>query len=165
MTTNIKLCRVCRAELEPTSRVSFCSVKCRRKLKTNNELSKIHEKAGRRNKYRDPVVGLYQGKCAICGWQAAEPGSKDYKKLYLTNNGCEIHHILPVSKGGTDDISNLILLCPNHHKLSDLGLLDQSLLYQSAYAAAAKGASKRNADIKRSSDIVGNLLGGKQKYV
>lgn len=35
----------------------------------------------------------------------------------------EIHHILPRAKGGTDDLSNLIVLCPNHHSLADKGFL------------------------------------------
>lgn len=31
---------------------------------------------------------------------------------------CDIHHILPVSKGGTNDNSNLTYLCPNCHRLA-----------------------------------------------
>ncbi|RDJ35396.1 MAG: hypothetical protein DWQ19_11310 [Crenarchaeota archaeon] len=39
--------------------------------------------------------------CAICG----------YKK-----SRCDIHHIIPKSKGGSDDLDNLIIVCPNHHR-------------------------------------------------
>lgn len=42
----------------------------------------------------------------------------------------EIHHITPVSEGGTEEASNLILLCPNHHKQADLGILDRDYLRQ-----------------------------------
>ena len=41
--------------------------------------------------------------CFNCGW-------------VLTT--CDIHHIIPISKGGTDDNSNLTHLCPNCHRLA-----------------------------------------------
>lgn len=31
----------------------------------------------------------------------------------------EAHHVLPVAWGGTDDDTNLVLLCPNHHAVAD----------------------------------------------
>jgi len=31
-----------------------------------------------------------------------------------------VHHIVPVSLGGTDEIENLVLLCPNCHTLVHL---------------------------------------------
>ena len=40
----------------------------------------------------------------------------------------EIHHITPVQEGGTDEWNNIILLCPNHHKAADLGLIDREEL-------------------------------------
>lgn len=41
-------------------------------------------------------------KCSICGWNKAT---------------CDIHHILPKKCGGTDDNNNLIILCPNCHRM------------------------------------------------
>jgi hypothetical protein len=29
----------------------------------------------------------------------------------------EVHHLLPRSRGGNDDISNLAAVCPAHHRL------------------------------------------------
>ena len=55
---------------------------------------------------------LYQGKCAICGF----------------SDVIQVHHLVPRSVGGTDDAANLIVLCPNHHALMHLGLVDISKL-------------------------------------
>ena len=39
--------------------------------------------------------------CSICGWNQAS---------------CDIHHIIPKSKNGTDRMENLIVICPNCHR-------------------------------------------------
>jgi 5-methylcytosine-specific restriction endonuclease McrA len=36
----------------------------------------------------------------------------------------DVHHVTPRSKGGTDDLSNLLTLCPNHHRLAHRGIID-----------------------------------------
>lgn len=40
--------------------------------------------------------------CSICGWNEST---------------CDIHHIIPKSKGGTNDHNNLIIVCPNCHRI------------------------------------------------
>lgn len=50
---------------------------------------------------------MFGEKCFVCGFDEI----------------VEVHHILPKHKGGTDDIENLVLLCPNHHALADRGML------------------------------------------
>lgn len=45
----------------------------------------------------------YNGKCIVCQFDEI----------------VEVHHILPRYLGGTDDLDNLALLCPNHHALAD----------------------------------------------
>ncbi|WP_231699370.1 HNH endonuclease [Limnochorda pilosa] len=50
---------------------------------------------------------LYEGRCQLCGM---DPG----KRL-----GAEIsqaHHVVWLSRGGDDELENLVLLCPNHHR-------------------------------------------------
>lgn len=49
---------------------------------------------------------LYKGKCQICSW--------DPQKRY-GQNICQGHHLQWLSRGGEDDMKNLVLLCPNHH--------------------------------------------------
>lgn len=40
--------------------------------------------------------------CSICGWN---------------ESSCDIHHIIEKNMGGTNDVSNLIILCPNCHRI------------------------------------------------
>ena len=50
---------------------------------------------------------LYAGRCQICEWSSNE----DYGTEL-----CEAHHWHWLSRGGADDLRNLVLLCPNHHR-------------------------------------------------
>jgi predicted restriction endonuclease len=52
-------------------------------------------------------------KCFVCGWNEA-------------NN--DICHLTSVKKGGKEEIENMILLCPNHHRMLDRGLLEREEL-------------------------------------
>ncbi len=49
---------------------------------------------------------MYAGRCQICAF--------DPISVYGVNAACA-HHIHYLSRGGSDVIENLILLCPNHH--------------------------------------------------
>ena len=53
----------------------------------------------------------YQGQCAYHNAN----GQKCNQSTFL-----EIHHKKPVSQGGTNDVSNLVLLCKGHHKVVHL---------------------------------------------
>ena len=50
---------------------------------------------------------LYEGQCQICGWSP--------RKTYGTEL-CEAHHVRWLSRGGSDALTNLLLVCPNHHR-------------------------------------------------
>ena len=56
---------------------------------------------------RNRIYLRYQGQCA----HIDEHGLRCPQRRLL-----EIHHIQPVSEGGTNDIANLILLCQGHHR-------------------------------------------------
>lgn len=50
---------------------------------------------------------MYQGKCQICLW---DPRGSYGQPL------CEGHHIVWLSRGGNDELANMALICPNHHR-------------------------------------------------
>ena len=49
---------------------------------------------------------IYEGKCQLCGWNPMD----EYGHWL-----CHGHHIHWLSRGGEDDLKNLLLVCPNHH--------------------------------------------------
>lgn len=51
---------------------------------------------------------LYRGNCQLCGFN---PVSDFHVNI------CEAHHICYFSKSQNNNASNLIIVCPNHHKL------------------------------------------------
>lgn len=52
--------------------------------------------------------------CSICQWNAAS---------------CDIHHIIPKREGGTNDMSNLIVICPNCHRMAHEKIYSRELLF------------------------------------
>ena len=48
--------------------------------------------------------------CFECGWKVCP---------------CDLHHILPQSRGGDDSHTNLTYLCPNCHRMAHAGILTQ----------------------------------------
>lgn len=58
----------------------------------------------------------YKNKCQVCGFTFKQANGNLYS---------EVAHIEPISskKAGVDAPSNMIVLCPNHHKMLDLGTL------------------------------------------
>lgn len=98
--------------------------RCRRSREAKLSSTKISKRGYSIGMVKHKVITLYSGSCAICNWRATD------KLLTIRGNtfssfGCEIHHIEPVSKGGDESLSNLILLCPNHHKQADLGIVSK----------------------------------------
>lgn len=47
------------------------------------------------------VIRKHGNFCSVCGWDKAR---------------CDVHHIVPVSEGGKNIISNGLVLCPNCHR-------------------------------------------------
>lgn len=59
---------------------------------------------------------VYNNSCQICGEQITFINEISYS---------EVHHIQPFNKqhNGIDDKSNMIVLCPNHHQIFDMGII------------------------------------------
>lgn len=55
---------------------------------------------------KQQVLGLYGNRCYACG--------------FSIHTILRVHHRIPISLGGTDEIGNLVLLCPNCHTLVHL---------------------------------------------
>jgi HNH endonuclease len=62
------------------------------------------------------LKALYDNKCQICGFQIVRPDGHYYS---------EAAHVEPIStrKAGVDTPGNILILCPNHHKMLDYGLV------------------------------------------
>lgn len=68
-----------------------------------------HPVMGKSIEYNDNRLSLYSGQKGIC------PISK-----YVLNETSQIHHIIPISQGGTDEYKNLIMINQYIHRLIHL---------------------------------------------
>lgn len=65
------------------------------------------------------IKNIYENECQFCNFYISiktKNGTKRYS---------EAHHIIPLggSHNGEDDISNMIIVCPNHHVMLDYGVI------------------------------------------
>jgi 5-methylcytosine-specific restriction enzyme A len=58
--------------------------------------------------WTDWLRDRYDDRCQLCGWS----GKSSYQRLI-----CEAHHLQWLSRGGADELDNLVLVCPNHHRV------------------------------------------------
>jgi len=73
---------------------------CRRKVPVHQPKASSIKELSKRTAVK--IIKRSNLGCAICGWNDA---------------ACDIHHIIPRSAHGSDDHSNLVILCPNHHRV------------------------------------------------
>lgn len=68
--------------------------------------------SGKRRRFKKQIIDqlkeLYQGHCQICGKKPIDD---------IDVNICEAHHIDYFSHNHNNDASNIIIVCPNHHRL------------------------------------------------
>lgn len=68
----------------------------------------------RDQKVRDFVLKRANNRCEYCGEYGFQKPDKSY---YL-----ETHHIIALANDGCDKVSNVIALCPNHHREAHFGV-------------------------------------------
>jgi predicted restriction endonuclease len=56
--------------------------------------------------FRVMIRREFLDRCAICGWDEAPN---------------DVAHIVARKHGGSDALDNVVMLCPNHHRLFDTG--------------------------------------------
>lgn len=120
-----KTCPICGKEFTYKSHGGaerkYCSQTCARAKNATYFKKRISDNSHKGYLSKELIL-LYGGRCAICGWRATEELiTAKGRRQYAYGN--EIHHIIAVQDGGKASFDNLILLCPNHHKQADLGLL------------------------------------------
>jgi len=100
-------CIVCGCEFKSKSNhAKYCSNECRRNV--SRKRLKDRRRKGKDRYHRAEKVRRRFGElaCFVCGWE---------------ESSCDVHHVIPKRDGGSDDLSNLTILCPNHHRLADRG--------------------------------------------
>lgn len=96
----LKLCKICGREFNGQSRQLFCSGGCR--LENERQKMKIpeHEKPSSQLVIRFSVLKRDGFKCIYCG-----------RSPLHDNAVLEIEHVIPRSKGGTNEMNNLVAAC------------------------------------------------------
>jgi hypothetical protein len=91
------------SEEELESIINFSDSKAKIEMVTKSSAIRIYDTSIIHN-----LKKLYQGQCQICGSNPLDTLAVDI---------CEAHHIEPFSKTQNNDASNIIIVCPNHHRL------------------------------------------------
>ena len=100
-------CPWCGGEVK-NKRRRFCSDDCRHWFENVTVWNRGRDPYSLRIIYRDNFT------CQDCGEFRAM--INEHGMTIPIDNGLEVHHILPVSEGGSDDPANLITLCKECHR-------------------------------------------------
>lgn len=112
-------CKICGTLVSVTPsllksrRLCFCSPECA-KESHRRAVSGVPKAMNRSGKNAARVRDGH--KCVICGFSAVTA----------------VHHVIAKKDGGTNDLTNLVTLCPNHHYMAHAGLIDAKELAEKA---------------------------------
>lgn len=81
----------------------YCSAECGREGRAR----KIRGILKPVSHWRTLAKRTYGSRCVVCGFEHA----------------VDVHHVVPRCQGGSNEVSNLVPLCPNHHVMIHMGLL------------------------------------------
>lgn len=70
-------------------------------------MNKVIRLFQRNQKFVSVLKQLYDNKCQICGFTFKKDDGENYS---------EIHHVIALGDEGSDDIKNMIVVCPNCHR-------------------------------------------------
>ncbi len=105
--TDPRTCLWCRGALPSKRHSSFCGPDCRDAWNVRYVWFRNRAPVAWRILCRDQFT------CQNCG--AAPEFTNEHGVVLPTGEGLDVHHIVPVSTGGTDHESNLVTLCKACH--------------------------------------------------
>jgi predicted HNH restriction endonuclease len=71
-------------------------------------INQLVEQPSRNRTLRRQLHQMYGGRCQICGFDPM---------LVYGVEACHSHHLIYLARGGSDNLENMALLCPNHHSV------------------------------------------------
>ena len=96
-------CVICGADIEVSIHINNSKCKCENCKKHNRPHSKQINSILECSKSTSmKIIKRANLKCVICGWGEST---------------CDIHHIVPKKNGGSNANDNLIIVCPNCHRI------------------------------------------------
>lgn len=120
-------CENCGKDFTSKTSAKYCSRKC--KYQTYRKKQKI-QKLSIKTIYKL----LSHLPCEICGWNSTRR---------------DVHHIIPVSKGGTNKLTNLLVVCPNHHRM-----IHKNLVSEETIEMALKSRLSLHPEINQEQDTI-----------
>ncbi len=111
-----KICPICNNEFSSRRNAKTCSRICSNKSRTgiSYKVGQPNNKATKSQRLKVKLLKLYPPKCNRCPFDLVAV--------------LQVHHILERCNGGTDELNNLELLCPNchttHHYLTKTSMRD-----------------------------------------
>ena len=107
-----QVCKHCGKEFMSASKnAKYCSNLCKQKNYRERQKSQVNTYSSIKTYYK-----LFENvPCEICGWDKTTR---------------DLHHIVEVSNGGATELSNLICVCPNCHRMIHNNLISKEDLYK-----------------------------------
>lgn len=102
-------CPVCQKEILASQNARTCSKACANKQRTGivYDGTRRFSKSRKNRDIKRYLLGLRGTKCESCSYENV--------------NILQVHHIIPKARGGTNNLNNLKILCPNCHYTEHLG--------------------------------------------
>lgn len=101
------VCKHCGKDFNAaSSRAKYCSTSCKQKHYRLNQKSEVGYKS-----IKHYYKVFQDTPCEICSWDKT---SRD------------LHHVVEVSNGGTTEMTNLVCLCPNCHRMVHNNLISKN---------------------------------------